>query len=38
VTEKYNRIRFGGRDLTSHEETEVNEWLDILSSISGGSK
>ena len=30
ITEKYNRVRFGEKPLTSDEATEIENWLEYL--------
>ena len=30
ITEKYNRVRFGEKDLSNDEATEIEQWLDSL--------
>jgi hypothetical protein len=30
ITEKYNRVRFGEKEISSAEEAEIEEWLDDL--------
>jgi hypothetical protein len=30
ITDKYNRVRFGGRDLTPDESAEIDQWLHRL--------
>jgi transglutaminase-like putative cysteine protease len=31
VTEKYNRVRFGEKDISSNESNEIEQWLDEIS-------
>jgi len=38
ITEKYNRVRFGEKELSKNEADEIESWLGNLSATNGTNK